>query len=287
MAAIKTGNYDKLIDEAVKEGIEKGNTPEEKKEFAFNILLVKFGVEILKLVPGRVSTEVDAKYSFDTNSTLRNAFRLIQLYKDRGIDKDRVLIKIAATWEGINAAEILEKEHQIHCNLTLIFSLVQAVACAEAKVTLISPFVGRILDWYVKNTNQSYTSETDPGVVSVKEIFYYYKKYNHKTIIMGASFRNIGEIEELAGIDYLTISPALLKELASSSKYIEPKLTSDIASKMTIPKLCINEQNFRYLLNDNQMATEKLSEGIRNFAKDGNTLMKLIEDKIASWNDSA
>lgn len=203
------------------------------------------------------------------------------MYKEHGIDKSRILIKIAATWEGIRAAKILEETHNIHCNLTLIFSLVQALACAESNVTLISPFVGRILDWHKKNTGQEYTPENDPGVTSVKEIFYYYKKFGYKTIIMGASFRNVGEIEELSGIDFLTISPALLKELSSSKKDIPRKLNPSDADHMVLSKHNLSESNFRFLLNENQMATEKLSEGIRNFVKDGLLLYNIINQKIS------
>lgn len=203
------------------------------------------------------------------------------MYNELGISKDRILIKIASTWEGIEAAKILEEKHGVHCNLTLLFSLVQAAACAEANITLISPFVGRILDWYKKSTGIEYTAETDPGVLSVKDIFYYYKKYGYKTIVMGASFRNVGEIEELAGVDFLTISPALLEELSSSNKPLAQKLNAEHAKAVNIPKLEINEAKFRFLLNEDQMATEKLSEGIRNFAKDGQKLHKLIADALS------
>lgn len=235
----------------------------------------------MKLIPGRVSTEVDAQYSFDKEKSIASALEIIKMYKELGIDKERVLVKIASTWEGIEAAKVLEEKYGIHCNLTLIFSLIQAVACAEAKVTLISPFVGRILDWYKKSTGKDYTPEEDPGVVSVKEIYYYYKKYGYKTIVMGASFRNIGEIEELAGIDFLTISPNLLEELSSSNKALPQKLNPDNAKYAVIPKIELSEGSFRFLLNENQMATEKLSEGIRNFASDGQKLHSIIASALS------
>jgi transaldolase len=246
-------------------------------------LLVNFGSEILKIVPGRVSTEVDARLSFNTEATIAKALSIIKLYEEIGVNKDRILIKIASTWEGIQAAHILETKHQIHCNLTLLFGFAQAVACAEAGVTLISPFVGRILDWYKKATGETYTSTTDPGVVSVAKIYNYYKKFGYKTIVMGASFRNTGEIEELAGCDFLTISPALLGDLQKDKKSLERKLSPDNAQSADIEQVSFfkNETAFRWELNQDAMATEKLSEGIRNFAKDGVKLEDMLKEKLS------
>lgn len=253
----------------------------EKVSEALDYVCVLFGTEILKIVPGRVSTEVDARLSFDTKRTVEKALKLIQLYKELGIDKERVLIKIASTWEGIQAARILEKEHGVHCNLTLLFSFAQAVACAEAGVTLISPFVGRILDWYVKNTEtKTFEPLKDPGVISVSQIYNYYKKFDYKTVVMGASFRNIDEIKALVGCDYLTISPSLLKELESDSDQLTAVLSTDIAKTATLEKLSLDEQAFRWLLNEDAMATEKLSEGIRKFAADCVKLENFLRDLL-------
>lgn len=239
-------------------------------------LSINFGIEILKIIPGRVSTEVNARLSFDTDATVKKAIELINIYKEKGINKERILIKIASTWEGIEAAKILEKKG-IHCNMTLLFCLPQAALAAEAKVTLISPFVGRILDWYMKEKKISdIKSEEDPGVLSVKEIYNYYKKFGYKTEIMAASFRNINEIIELAGCDLLTISPGLLEELDKNDGIVTQKLSTEEAKKSKIEKLILNEADFRWLLNENQMATEKLSEGIRRFASD----LKELEDFI-------
>lgn len=238
-------------------------------------LAVIVGAEILKTVPGRISTEVDARLSFDKEATLAKARKLIALYEEAGVSKDRVLIKAASTWEGIKAAEELEKEG-INCNLTLLFSFAQAKACAESGVYLISPFVGRILDWYKKSTGENYTAETDPGVVSVTEIYNYYKQHGYKTVVMGASFRNIGEIEQLAGCDRLTIAPALLGELEKDTGTLERKL-APVADIEPAPE-AITEAEFRWEMNQDAMATEKLSEGIRNFAIDQNKL----EEKLAA-----
>ncbi|KAL2918277.1 Transaldolase [Polyrhizophydium stewartii] len=257
-------------------------TPEGQLEHAFDKLLVNFGVEILKIVPGRVSTEVDARLSFDMQGSIDKARRIIALYQEAGVHKDRVLIKLASTWEGIQAAKILEAEYGIHCNLTLLFSFAQAVACAEAKVTLISPFVGRILDWYKKSTGKTYTSVDDPGVLSVQSIYNYYKRHGYNTIVMGASFRNTGEIEELTGCDFLTISPGLLEELENSTKALAPRLSVASAAVLDIPKVSFDEKTFRWALNEDAMATEKLSEGIRNFAKDGLKLEDMLRAKIAA-----
>jgi transaldolase len=236
-------------------------------------------VEILKLVPGRVSTETDANLSFDADALVAKGRQFIKLYDKAGIPRERILVKIASTWEGIRACEVLQKEG-ISCNLTLLFSLAQAVACAEAKATLISPFVGRILDWYKKSTGKDYTAAEDPGVVSVKEIYAYYKKFGHNTEVMGASFRNVGEITELAGCDLLTISPQLLGELKASTAPLVRKLSPEIAKQSKIEKLAINEKSFRWLLNENQMATEKTAEGVRQFNVDAMKLEQFIAAKL-------
>jgi transaldolase len=238
-------------------------------------LLVQFGVEILKIVPGRVSTETDADLSFDTPGLIAKAHRLIALYQANGIPRERILIKIASTWEGIRAAEVLQQEG-INCNMTLLFSLAQAVACAEAKAKLISPFVGRILDWYKRSTGKDYAPAEDPGVLSVKEIYAYYKKFGHTTEVMGASFRNKGEILELAGCDLLTISPQLLGELKNSNEPVERKLTPAVARESKIERLELDEKRFRWLLNENAMATEKTAEGIRLFNADALKLQDYI-----------
>jgi transaldolase len=243
-------------------------------------VFVNFGLEILKLVPGRVSTEVDARLSFDVDGSIAKAKHLVQLYESAGIDRKRVLIKLASTWEGVVAAKQLEKEG-IHCNMTLLFSLPQAIACAEAKATLISPFVGRILDWYKKAENvNSYPPAQDPGVKSVTEIYHYYKKFGYKTVVMGASFRNKEEILELAGCDLLTIAPALLEELKKGQEPVPRKL-DPAKLPAEIKKIAIDEKTFRYLLNENAMATEKLAEGIRNFAKDIVKLETYIEKMMS------
>ncbi|ABR89073.1 Transaldolase [compost metagenome] len=239
-------------------------------------LLVAFGQEILKVIPGRVSTETDARLSFDTEGSIEKGRTLIRLYEAAGISRDRVLIKIASTWEGIRAAQVLEKEG-IHCNLTLLFSLPQAIACADARVQLISPFVGRIYDWYKKSTGTDYTGADDPGVQSVKRIYTYYRKFGYDTEVMGASFRNTSQIIELAGCDLLTISPELLQKLAESDAPLARKLVPAEAKNADIVKLTLDEKTFRSLLNDDAMATEKLAEGIRAFCVDAVKLDKLIE----------
>jgi len=283
LAAAQKPQYAHLITDAVNYAKEKGGSDDEKLQLAIDKLLVNFGTEILKIVPGRVSTEVDARLSYNKEATVNKALALIKLYAENGVDKDRVLIKIASTWEGIQAAHILEKEHDIHCNLTLLFGFGQAVACAEAGVTLISPFVGRILDWYKKNVGDVYTHETDPGVQSVTKIYNYYKKFGYKTIVMGASFRNTGEIEQLAGCDFLTISPSLLSELQKDEKSLERKLSPEKAESLDIQKVSFfsDEAAFRWELNEDAMANEKLAEGIRNFAKDGVKLENLLKEKLA------
>ena len=240
---------------------------------------VDVGCEILKIIPGRVSTEVDARLSFDTQATIEKARKLIALYDDRGISKDRILIKIASTWEGIKAAEALQKEG-VNCNLTLLFSFAQAVACAQAKVFLISPFVGRILDWYKASTGMSeYSPKEDPGVISVAKIYDYYKQHGYKTIVMGASFRNVGEIEALAGCDYLTIGPNYLEDLRNDDSELLRQLSPERISQ-NIEKLELDEATFRWLQNEDAMATEKLAQGIRAFAADQVKLEELIAPKL-------
>ncbi|CAR25348.1 Transaldolase [Lachancea thermotolerans] len=282
LAAAQQKAYAKLIDTAVAYGKKHGKTLEEQTDQAVDMLLVEFGKAILQIVPGRVSTEVDARLSFDKDATVAKALHIISLYEDAGISRERVLIKIASTWEGIQAAKELEEKHNIHVNLTLLFSFSQAVAAAEANVTLISPFVGRILDWYKNNTKEEYTSETDPGVKSVKKIYNYYKKHGYKTIVMGASFRNVGEIKALAGVDFLTISPKLLEDLLNSQDPVPQVLDPETAKADGDEKVSfINDESaFRFDLNEDAMATEKLSEGIRKFSADIVTLFKLIEGKI-------
>jgi transaldolase len=282
LAAAKKAEYAGLIDVAIEYAKSKGSTTEEKAAIALDRLLVEFGKEILKIVPGRVSTEVDARLSFDKEATVKKALEIIELYKEQGIDKDKVLIKIASTWEGIQAARELEAKHDIHCNLTLLFSFAQAVACAESKVTLISPFVGRILDWYKASTGKDYQGEEDPGVQSVRAIYNYYKKFGYKTIVMGASFRNIGEIKALAGVDYLTIAPKLLEQLLTSEDPVPTILSVEAAKKLDQEKVTYvdDEAAFRFALNEDAMATEKLAQGIRGFSADCVTLLKQLEARF-------
>jgi len=244
-------------------------------------MFVLFGVEILKIVPGRVSTEVDARLSFNRDAQIKRALSLMAMYKEAGIPKERVLIKLSSTWEGIEAAKYLEHHHGIHCNLTLLFSMAQAVACCEAGVTLISPFVGRILDWYVANGGQkSYAPKEDPGVVSVTKIYNYYKKFGYKTVVMGASFRNTGEVTALAGCDLLTISPKLLAALETSGEPVEKCLKVEAAANSDLKKIDMNETIFRWMLNEDQMATEKLSDGIRKFAADQVKMDNMVRARI-------
>ncbi len=267
-AASQDPKYKYLIDDAINYAKKSSNNDKEILSKAMDKLAVNFGLEILKIVPGRASTEVDARLSFDTYATVAKARELIRLYEDNGISRDRVLIKIASTWEGIKAAEIVEKEG-IHCNLTLLFSQAQAIACAEAGVRLISPFVGRILDWFKKDLGVSSIPATeDPGVLSVQTIYNYYKKFGYKTQVMGASFRNKEEICELAGSDLLTISPSLLKELEQTEGVLTKKLDEEKAKDMDIERITVDEKTFRWMMNEDAMATEKLAEGIRNFTKD-------------------
>ncbi|KAJ0160877.1 Transaldolase [Colletotrichum shisoi] len=282
LAASKKPEYAKLIDEAVAYAKKKGGSVDDQVDAALDSLLVEFGKEILKVVPGKVSTEVDARFSFDTKASVDKALHIIELYKEQGISKDRVLIKIASTWEGIKAAEILQRDHGINTNLTLMFSITQAIAAAEAGAYLISPFVGRILDWYKAAHKKEYTKEEDPGVKSVGTIFNYYKKFGYNTIVMGASFRNIGEITELAGCDYLTISPNLLEELLNSDAPVPKKLDAAAAASLNLEKKSyINDESlFRFDFNEEQMAVEKLREGISKFAADAVTLKDIIKAKV-------
>jgi transaldolase len=278
-AATQKEKYAHLLDEVVADRKKSGLSGEAQIEDIIEHLLVKFGCEILKIVPGRISTETDARYSFDTEGSIGKARQLIKLYEEQKIPRERVLIKIASTWEGINAAERLQKEG-IKCNLTLMFSLPQAVRCAEAKVQLISPFVGRIYDWYKAHEKRDYKGPEDPGVHSVQEIYTYYKKFGYKTEVMGASFRNVGQILELAGCDALTISPELMKELSESTEPVERKLDPAKAASAQIDKLELDEKKFRWLVNENAMATEKTSEGIRKFAADVVKLEKVVAGKL-------
>lgn len=279
-AAVKEDKYSHLLDQAVQENRKSSLTGAKLTDRITDRLLVLFGTEILKIVPGRVSTETDARLSFDVDALVEKGRTLIALYEQHGTSRDRVLIKIASTWEGIRAAEILEKEG-IRCNLTLLFSVVQAAACAEAKVQLISPFVGRIYDWFKKSTGQEYTGADDPGVQSTTRIYNYYKKFGYKTEVMGASFRNIGQIAELAGCDLLTISPKLLKELAESDKGLDRKLDPEKAKNSDIERVPTDEKSFRFLVNEDAMATEKTADGIRLFVADIVKVDKLIETKLA------
>ncbi|GAB2198174.1 transaldolase [Sessilibacter sp. MAH4] len=280
LKAAQLPQYQSLLEESIQWANEQSEYAEETANLAATKLGVAIGCEILKIIPGRISTEVDARLSFDTSKTLAKARQIIALYEEAGIDKSRVLIKIAATWEGIRAAEILEKEN-INCNLTLLFSFSQAVACAEAGVFLISPFVGRILDWHkAKQPNQDFSGANDPGVQSVSKIYDYYKTHGYKTVVMGASFRNISEIEELAGCDRLTISPQLLAELEADTGALVTKLSASSA-KSNLKKMSLSEAEFRLQLNDDVMATEKLAEGIRNFIADQEKLETLLTEKAS------
>ena len=272
LAAVNDKKYEKLVKEAIKGAA--------NVEAAIDQVLIAFGNEILKIVPGRVSTETDARLSFDTEGTIKKAHELIALYEKSGTDRSRVLIKIASTWEGIRAAEVLQKE-SINCNLTLMFSLAQAVACAEGNIKLVSPFVGRIYDWYKKDTGKEYVGAEDPGVQSVTEIYHYYKKFGFKTEVMGASFRNVGQIIELAGCDLLTISPKLLEELQNADAEISQKLDSSTSASMDIKKIACDEKSFRLMLNEDAMATEKTAEGIRKFSADIVKLEGLISGYMA------
>ncbi len=279
LKAAQQAEYSAIVDKAVAEFSDTDLEGAAKIEAIIDRLLILFGLEILKVVPGRVSTEVDARLSFDTAGTVAKAKELIAAYEAEGINRERVLIKIASTWEGIKAAEEIEKEG-IRCNLTLLFSMAQAVACAEANVQLISPFVGRIYDWYKAKNGVEYTGADDPGVQSVTQIYNYYKKFGYKTEVMGASFRNSSQITELAGSDLLTISPNLLQELQDAAGTVECKLTPENANASDLEKISLDEKAFRFMYNEDAMATEKTAEGIRAFSADIVKLEELIADRI-------
>lgn len=273
LASATKPQYKNLLDEAL--DFARQQKSKDHVTEAIRKLIVNFGCEILKIIPGRVSTEVDARLSFDAQKSADEGQKIIDLYEHMGVDKNRVLIKVAATWEGIEAARILEKKG-IHCNLTLLFGYGQAIRCADAGVTLISPFVGRIYDWYKAKENRDYQGEEDPGVKSVARIFDYYKKFHYPTVVMGASFRNVGQIEALAGCDYLTISPELLAQLKSDETPLKPRLNSERSRQKSIEKMPLEETHFRWLLNEDAMATEKLAEGIRRFSRDIEALEKIL-----------
>lgn len=277
LKAVQLPQYQSLVEETIAWAKSQSDEIEKQITLAADKLAVAIGVEILQIIPGKISTEVDARLSFDTGASISKARKLIDLYSQFGIDKERILIKVAATWEGIKAAEVLEQEG-IECNLTLLFSLTQAIACADAKITLISPFVGRILDWHKAKGEGPFLPEEDPGVISVKNIYNYYKQYNIKTIVMGASFRNKEQIIALSGCDRLTISPNLLTELNEN----QDQLTRILSPETTTPvdKITMNEANFRFLMNQDAMATEKLSEGIRNFIVDQEKLETIIRQHL-------
>jgi len=278
-AATQKENYSHFLDEVLTDRRKSGLSGAAQLEDIIDHLLVRFGSAMLEIVPGRVSTETDVRYSFDIEGAIKKAQRLIALYKEQRIERDRVLIKIASTWEGLMAAEQLQKEG-IKCNMTLLFSLPQAVRAAEAKVQLISPFVGRIYDWFKAANKRDYVGAEYPGVQSVKEIYTYYKHFGYETEVMGASFRNVGKILELAGCDLLTISPELMKQLSESHDAVHRKLTPADAKKADVKALALDEKKFRYLLNEDAMATEKTAEGIRKFAADIAKLERLVASKL-------
>ncbi len=279
LKAAQMPEYQSLVEKAIADARQATPNAQELLPAVLDELFVAFGSEILKIVPGRVSTETDANLSFDTEALVAKGRKFISLYEAKKIPRERILIKIASTWEGIKAAEILQRDG-INCNLTLLFSLAQAVACAEAKVKLISPFVGRIMDWYKAKEKKEFAPAEDPGVISVKEIYAYYKKFGHATEVMGASFRNVGEIQELAGCDLLTISPQLLGELQKTAAPLARKLSPEIARESKIEKLPLDEKKFRWLLNENAMATEKTAEGIRLFNADAQKLAQFVAAKL-------
>ena len=282
-AAAQMPEYQSIVDDVLTEAREQAGpsaSDEDVAAAAFKTLAVAFGLKILAIVPGRVSTEVDARLSYDTEGTLAAARDIIAQYDHAGISRERILVKIASTWEGIKAAEILETEG-IHCNLTLLFGLHQAIACAEAKVTLISPFVGRILDWYKKDTGKDYAPAEDPGVESVTQIYHYYKKFGYKTVVMGASFRNMGEIVELAGCDLLTIAPKLLQELQTTEGSLVRKLDPETAKASDIQKITVDKATFDKMHAANRMASDKLKEGIEGFSKALEDLEKLLAKRVA------
>jgi len=282
-AAAEMPEYQPIVDEVLLEAKKQLGPQAKDKDvanLAFRHLAVAFGKKILAIVPGRVSTEVDARLSYDTEATMKQAHDIIQQYDQAGISRERVLIKIASTWPGIKAAEQLEKEG-IHCNLTLLFGVHQAIACAEAKVTLISPFVGRILDWYKKNTGKDYQGAEDPGVQSVTKIYNYFKKFDYKTVVMGASFRNMGEITELAGSDLLTISPHFIAELASTEGDLPRKLDPEKAKAMQIEKINVDKATFDKMHEADRMAHDKLKEGIEGFSEALEKLEKMLADRLS------
>ena len=288
-AAAQMPEYQSIVDDVLTEAREQAGpsaSDEDVAAAAFKTLAVAFGRKILDIVPGRVSTEVDARLSYDTQGTLAAARDIIAQYDKAGISRERILVKIASTWEGIKAAEILETEG-IHCNLTLLFGLHQAIACAEAKVTLISPFVGRILDWYKKDTGKDYAPVDDPGVHSVTEIYHYYKKFGYKTVVMGASFRNMGEIVELAGCDLLTIAPKLLQELQTTEGSLVRKLDPETSKAADIQKITINKATFDKMHAANRMASDKLKEGIEGFSKALEDLEALLAKRVAELAPAA
>lgn len=277
--AAQMSEYKHLIEKAISDTRKAGASGKALPGAIMDRLLIAFGIEILKIVPGRVSTETDANLSFNTEALVNKAHHFISLYEENGIPRERILIKIASTWEGIRAAELLQRDG-INCNMTLLFSLAQAVACAQANAKLISPFVGRILDWHKKSTGKDYAAAEDPGVLSVREIYAYYKKFGHATEVMGASFRNAGEILELAGCDLLTISPQLLGELKKSSAPVERKLSPESGRESKVEQLQLDEKKFRWLLNEDAMATEKLAEGIRLFNADAVKLEHYLAQRL-------
>jgi transaldolase len=279
LKAAQMAGYKNLVEKAITDTRKSGASGKALVSQVMDYLLVLFGMEILKIVPGRVSTETDANLSFDTEALINKAHRFIELYKQNGIPRERILVKIASSWEGIRAAEVLQKEG-INCNMTLLFSLPQAVACAEAKARLISPFVGRILDWHKAKEKRDFAPAEDPGVLSVRDIYAYYKKFGYQTEVMGASFRNKGEILELAGCDLLTISPSLLGELMSSNEPVERKLDPQAAKESKLERLSLDEKKFRWMFNENAMATEKTSEGIRLFNADAVKLEEFIAHQL-------
>ena len=280
LAAAQMPEYAHLVEDALSSTSIDVSDPSQNMRPVLEKLAVNFAIEILGVVPGRVSVEVDATLSFDTQGTLETARRLIAMFEEEGIDRTRILIKIAATWEGIKAAEQLETEN-IHCNLTLLFSFAQAVACAEAKVKLISPFVGRIMDWHkAKRGVDHIPAEEDPGVLSVRDIYYYYKHFGYQTEVMGASFRNVDEIKQLAGCDLLTISPKLLQELEAQVGALPLQLDATRAASMELEQLFLSESEFRWLHNEDAMATEKLAEGIRKFSADLSSLGQLLREMV-------
>jgi len=289
-AAAQMPEYQGIVDDTLAQAQKDagaGAKQDKVVKLAFERLAVAFGLKILQIIPGRVSTEVDARLSYDTEATLNVAREIIKQYEEKGVSRERVLIKIASTWEGIKAAEVLEKEG-IHCNLTLLFGVHQAIACAEAGVTLISPFVGRILDWYKKDTGKdSYPAAEDPGVLSVTTIYNYYKKFGYKTEVMGASFRNLGEITELAGCDLLTIAPKFLAELQSNNGELPRKLDAKKAAGMDIEKISMDKATFEKMHAEDKMANEKLDEGIKGFSKALENLEQLLAERLANLDGEA